>query len=106
MKRSKVYKFTGRAAKFSWGKITIRQAVFEALKELKCADVPKIIGTVLKKHPDYHTKQRDPDKQIRFTLWQFTREGIAREQPDRRWRPQANVVAMLRTPTKRKRKVG
>jgi uncharacterized protein (UPF0297 family) len=106
MKRSKVYKFTGRAAKFSWKKITIRHAVFEALKELKCADVPKIIGTVLKKHPAYRTKQEDQDKQIRFTLWQFTREGIAKEQPDRRWQPRKDVIAVMNTPTKRKRKMG
>jgi uncharacterized protein (UPF0297 family) len=106
MKRSKVYEFTGRAPKLGWNnKVTIRHAVYQALKELKRADVPKIVGTVLQNHPAYETKQNDRDKQIRFTLWQFCREGIARERPDRRWRPQADVLEVM-APANRRRKNG
>jgi hypothetical protein len=99
MRRSNFYEFTGRAAKFSWKKVTIRRAVYDALKKLKRADVPKIVDAVLAQHPDLPTKQKDQGKQIQFTLWQFTREGLARERPDRRWREP--IVA-----TMRKRKVG
>jgi len=102
MKRSKVYEFTGRKPTRGWNnKVTIRHAVYEALKELKRADVPKIVGTVLQNHRAYQTKQRKRDKQIRFTLWQFCREGIARERPDRRWRPTRAVTAAVKAPKKR-----
>jgi hypothetical protein len=105
MTRAKVYEFTGRPApKFGWHKrnrITIRQAVYEALRQLKRADLPKIVGTVLENHP-YYTKQRDRDKQIQFNLWQFTREGIARERPDRRWRPKPSVLKLMAPPKKRR----
>ena len=89
MRRAKVYEITRKKPKFSWKKLTIRHAVYEALKELKRADVPKIIGSVLAS--GIETKQANRDKQIRYTLWEFCRDGIAREREDRRWRPRADV---------------
>lgn len=102
MKRTKVYVLTGKKPTFSWAKLTIRHAVYEALKELKRADIPKIIGAVIAQD-GLNTKQKARDKQIRFTLWQFARDGLVREYKDRRYRPKPKVLEALGAPRKKRK---
>lgn len=96
-------KSPGKKPRFSWSKLTIRTAVYAAIKDLKRADVPKIIGAVLAS--GVSTKQKDRDKQIRFTLWQFCKEGYVKEREDRRWKPRAEVLEVMAPPRKKKKKV-
>lgn len=103
MKRTKVYEITKKKPSFSWQRLTIRHAVYTAMRELKRADVPKVIGAVLAQGGN-HTKQKDQDKQIKFTLWQFAREGIVKERPDRRWQPRRDVLEAMAPPRKRKKR--
>lgn len=86
MTRAKVYELTKKKPSFKWAKVTIKQVIYEALTELKRADVPKIVDWVLLKveFPGTHASL---EQQIRSNLCQFTKEGVTKKLNDRRYRP-------------------
>jgi hypothetical protein len=68
---------------------TIQAIIYQSLKQLKRAEVSKIVDVVIA-HENFQTKQEDSTQQIRWYLWKFKQVGLVREIPDRRHRANAS----------------
>ncbi len=62
---------------------TIQAIIYQSLKDLKRAEVSKIVDVVLA-HENFQTRQAEPAQQIKWYLWKFKNVGLVREIPDRR----------------------
>lgn len=88
--KAKVYQLTKKAPSFSWHKVTIKRLIYEAMQELKRADIPKIVDAVIARGEVHHTKltpTAELEHQIRSYLCHFANEGVVKRMEDRRHRP-------------------
>jgi hypothetical protein len=70
---------------------TIQALIYESMKELKRAEVSKLVDVVMASK-DFRTRQANPSAQIKWYIWKFKNAGLFRQIPDRRYKSRAEVL--------------
>jgi hypothetical protein len=80
-----IYEITGRKPGGRLKPLEIKTLIWEAMQELKRAEVTKVVDIVRAK-PGFRTRQTRQDQQIKWYLWKLAQEGVLRLREDRRYK--------------------